>query len=419
MDAPINNITPETQQPVPPVEGLKTANSSLIKKARNIPIYKNVKIDAVFILGLIIGFIAIAFLYSYFTSEDTPFVSPFSRGGGKSGGGASVFVRNVEHPLTGIQYSEDEAEAWRNVRPLAVMVNNHVDARPQSGLVDADVVYEIVAEGGITRFLAFFSTEIPDKIGPVRSTRHYYLVLVKEMGDAMLMHIGWSPQALEAIETWPVRSLGRGGGQFWRDQDRLNAGVATEHTAYVSGVDLLEVGMNLGWEGTTEEFTSWKFKSDTPISSILENDGSEVLTVGEQKPITVSFWFEGDYSAIWNYDESTNSYLRSMGYDTEGNPIPHKDQETGEQISIKNLIIQFATESSIAGDAKNRLDYELIGSGEGLVFIDGLVKQVTWTKEERDSRTMFYDEQGQEVEFNRGKFWISIVPDNNRDKVVY
>jgi hypothetical protein len=117
----------------------------------------------------------------------------------------------ITNDLTGEKFTEAEAGSWVNERPLGVMINNHVDARPQSGLIYADLVYEIVAEGGITRFLAFYLTNTPEKIGPVRSTREYYLVLVKELSDAMIMHIGYSPQALEAIDTWPVRSLFRGG----------------------------------------------------------------------------------------------------------------------------------------------------------------------------------------------------------------
>ncbi len=145
-------------------------------------------------------------------------------------------VVKVTADLTGVQYPEMEAGSWVNERPVGVMINNHVDARPQSGLVYADLVYEIVAEGGITRFLAFFHTITPEKIGPVRSTREYYLVLVKELSDAMIMHIGYSPQALAAIDTWPVRSLFRGGcesypGCTWRENPR---NVAYEHTAYVN-----------------------------------------------------------------------------------------------------------------------------------------------------------------------------------------
>jgi len=312
----------------------------------------------------------------------------------------------VTNPITGEVVERTEA-TWLGTRPLGVMINNHVDARPQSGLINADVVYEIVAEGGITRFLSFFLSNSPEKIGPVRSTREYYLVLVKELGDAMLMHIGYSPQALEAIETWPVRSLSRGGADFWRDEERMNR-VAIEHTAYVDGKYLREVGDNLGWTGF-KEFVSYKFKSDTP----------ETLSENIVSNISIDFWYKGDYSAAFKYNPTNNSYLRFMGYDENDALIPHIDNENKKQIEVKNLIVQYVAENTISGDEKNRLDYQLVGSGDGVVFIDGKSIKVTWSKADRDARTIFYDLSGKEMEFNRGKFWISIVPDRNVSQVIY
>jgi hypothetical protein len=319
----------------------------------------------------------------------------------------------VENPLNGMLYKEADAAAWKDARPLGVMTNNHVEARPQSGLIDADLVYEIVAEGGITRYLAFFLSTLPEKIGPVRSTREYYLVLVKELGDAMLMHIGYSPQALEAIETWPVRSLGRGGADFWRDQKRLDAGVAIEHTAYVSGSELRKLGDSLGWHGK-REFESWKFKDDGPI------DTSQVQLVGEgDKPIVIDFWFKGDYTGAFKYDRATNTYLRFTGYDDKNQLIPLLDQESQKQVAVKNVVVQFATETSIPDDEKHRLEYNLVGSGQAVVFLDGKAIKAIWKKESRDGRTKFYDTNGQEIVFNRGKIWVSIVPDRNIEQFVY
>lgn len=311
-------------------------------------------------------------------------------------------VRKVPNPITGELYPENAIPPWITNRPLGVMVNNHPDARPQSALGSADLVYEMVAEGGITRFLAFYLTNTPEKIGPVRSIREYYLMIVKELGDAMIMHIGYSPQALAAIDSWPARSLFRGGATFWRDTSR---DVATEHTAYVNGVDLRKLGDSLGWEGT-RTLTSWKFKNDTPTPTNGRN-------------ITIDFWYKGDFSAIWKYDPQTNTYLRFMGYDETDQPMVHVDALDGKQLYTNNLIVQFATESSVAGDDKGRLEYQLIGSGKAIVFIDGKATDATWSKAERDARTRFYDLNGKEVEFNRGKFWIEIVPDRNIDQVVY
>jgi hypothetical protein len=329
--------------------------------------------------------------------------------------------KTVENPLTGVMYSEEEAAKWKNIRPIGAMVNNYVEARPQSGLVDADVVYEMVAEGGITRYIAFFLTNSPLKIGPIRSIREYHLILVKEIGDAMLMHIGWSPQALVAIESWPVRSLNRLGlncenilanptdYECWRDKARVDGDIAWEHTAYANIVELRKKGEVAGWQGTTEEFRSWKF-SDDPL---------KYVTFGSANEISIDFWYKGDYSAIFKYDLAYNSYLRFLGYDENDQPIPHRDNESGKQIEVKNVIVQFATETSIVGDEKNRLEYELEGSGEAYVFTDGKVIPATWSKVSRDARTIFYDTNGSEIEFNRGNFWISIVPDRNKEQVVF
>lgn len=312
----------------------------------------------------------------------------------------------IQSPLTGIKYTEEESASWVNTRPLGVIINNHVDARPQAGLINADIVYEIVAEGGITRFLAFYQSDIPEKLGPIRSVREYYLVINKEIGDAMLMHHGFSPQALVAIESWPVRSLQRGNAPYWRENPR---NVAIEHTLYANGKEVVKKGLELGWEGTMEDFQAWKFK-DSP-------DKYAQSTVAEK--IEYDFWYTGDFSVIWTFDKDTNSYKRFMGYDSANNPIPHIDDVTKNQLMVKNVIVQFVTENKVVGDDKNRLDYDLVGSGKALVFIDGKVVEATWSKASRDARTLFYDTNGSEIEFNRGKMWVSILPDRNVDLVKY
>ena len=355
----------------------------------------------------VVGAIAV-FLIVWFLILDNDF-SFVNRKSGNENKAIMDSGEKVINPITGKEVSEGEAQEWKDVRPLAVMVNNHLDARPQSGLIYADFVYEVVAEGGITRFIAFYLNETPEKIGPVRSTREYYLVLVKEMGDAMLMHEGYSPQAQIAIDAWPVRSLFRGGASAvanWRDNPD---DVAYEHTLYTDAKVLREYAEEtLGWGGK-REFQLWEFMTDKNIYQ----DKPDVTD------ITIDFWYEGDYSAIFEYDAEAGNYKRFMGYDSEGNPFPHKDRETKEQIVVNNLIVQFVAETPIYGDDKSRLEYELIGSGSGLVFVNGKVIEATWIKESRESRTLFYDTNGDQVKFSPGKFWISIVPDRNVDQVVY
>src|SRR3972149_10238774 len=108
-----------------------------------------------------------------------------------------------------------------------------------------------------------------------------------------------------------------------------------------------------------------------------------------------------------------------MGYDQSDQPVPHLDRETNEQVKARNVIVQFAQESSIAGDDKSRLEYKLLGSGKALVFVDGKAIDATWNKAGRDERTKFFDLNGEEIEFNRGNFWIEIVPDRNIKQIVF
>lgn len=359
----------------------------------------NMKKILMIILGIIIAAALVFGVYTVVSGGDLKKISPFGENG----------IGNVgemaENPLTGEYVSKKKAKDWINLRPLSVMVNNHIDARPQSGLVYADLTYEIVAEGGITRLLPFYMSTKPEKIGPVRSTRDYYLVLVKELGDAMLMHIGWSPRALEAIQQWPIRSLGRGGGGFWRENPR---NVAIEHTAYVNGVDLISTALDIGWKGIGK-FQVWEFKDE------LAGYGD----AAQANEVSIDFWEKGDYSARFVYDSESNTYLRYMGFDADGNWIAHKDQDTKEHIKPKTVLVQFVEERPIPNDPKGRLEYDLVGSGKALVFMDGKVIESTWAKGDMESRTLFYDVNGEEIEFNRGKFWISIVPNRNISQVVY
>ncbi|MFA5776791.1 MAG: DUF3048 domain-containing protein [Patescibacteria group bacterium] len=315
-------------------------------------------------------------------------------------------LRPIQNPLTGVMYTEEESKDWKDLRPLGVIINNHQSARPQAGLIDAEFTYEVVAEGGITRFLAFYQSTLPDKVGPVRSTREYYLVLTKEMGDAMLMHHGYSPQAGVDIDAWSVRSLQKGAAPYWRENPR---NVAIEHTLYANAKEVVKRGLELGWQGKPSNFYVWQFKDDAGSYSLMP----------KVDKISYDFWYPGDFSAMWQYDPLTNSYLRFMGFDSAGNEVPHVDELTGKQISVKNLIVQFATENRIVGDEKNRLDYVLVGSGKGYVFLDGKVIEVTWSKAGRDERTKYYDANGVELKFNKGKFWVAILPDRNPENLKF
>lgn len=367
-------------------------------------------LDKKYILaGLAVGLLLVGafFALSHFKIKDLWYkrASVFKEVG-DGGAKPKEIVKPIMNPLTGVMYTEEESADWKDIRPLGVMINNHPDARPQAGLVDAELTYEMVAEGGITRFLAFYQSILPEKVGPIRSAREYYLVLAKETGDAMYMHHGFSPQALEAINSWPVRSLQRGNAPTWRENPR---NVAVEHTLYANAKELVKTGLELGWTGKTEDFYVWQFKDDS----------GSYGTMPQADKISYDFWYQGDFSGVWQYDKSSNTYLRFMGFDDAGKELPHKDEVTGRQITVSNLIVQFATEEKIPGDEKNRLDYTLVGSGKGYVFLDGRAVEVTWSKATRDARTKFFDLNGQEIKFNRGKFWVAIIPDRSPENLKF
>lgn len=320
-------------------------------------------------------------------------------------GGVADNKIKFTNPLTGeLIDSEVEPEFFKN-RPLGVMVNNALPARPQAGLTKADIVYEIVAEGGITRFLAIYFSELPEKVGPIRSVREYYLVILKEIGNGMLMHIGYSPQALQKLSEWDISSLGLTGADFYRD-NRGNPNVATEHTAFANANELM-VFAKATKLNYPVEITPWKF-----------GDLKNKETLKKANKIKIDFWYEGDYTGYFEYNPSENNYTRYSGV-VENKPQLLIDDLTKTPVKVKNLVVQFANEVPIPNDDKNRLDYELLGSGNAIVFRDGYIINATWRKDSLKNRTIFYDLNGQEIEFNRGKFWVSVVPSRNENQVKF
>jgi hypothetical protein len=313
--------------------------------------------------------------------------------------------KKFENPLNGeLTISESKPE-YLNKKPLAVMVNNATPARPQAGLTKADIIYEIVAEGGITRFLAVYLSDLPDKVGPIRSVREYYLVIVKELGDAMLMHIGYSPQARQKIDEWNILSLGLSGADFYRDS-RGNSNVATEHTAFANGKELFTFGEAIKFNNP-KEIKSWRF--------------NETLNLTNQKKVNylkIDFWYEGEYSAVFKYDSKSEEYIRYSGV-VDNQPQLLIDDLTKNEVRLKNIVVQFADEVPIPNDDKGRLDYVLLGEGKALILRNGILIESKWKKDSLNSRTIFYDNSGKEIEFNRGKIWVSIVPSRNENQVKY
>ena len=320
-------------------------------------------------------------------------------------------------PLNGEYFTKKEKEIWDKRRPLAVMIENHAEARPQSGLSLADVVYEAVAEGGIPRFMGIFYCGISNGsslIAPVRSARTYFLPWVLEY-DALYNHVGGAgrcnddtvderAKALCQIDEYRIKDMDQFGISFptcYRNYDRLTHPVATEHTMVCQSDKLYQLASEKGWTNVDskgipwdKKFTSWKFKDDAK--------DADRGTVGK-----VSFvaWkgYEADYGVTWEYDTATNSYKRFSG----GNP--QTDLETGDSLIGKVIVALFAKETGPVDDHMHLL-YQNIGKGTGLLFQDGKAEKITWEKDDRAARTIFYDASGNEMKLNRGQIWIHMLP---------
>lgn len=320
-------------------------------------------------------------------------------------------------PLNGALHTKRSRENWETRRPLAVMIENHSEARPQSGLSSADIVYEAIAEGGITRFMAVYLCNLADvQVGPVRSARTYYLDWLSEY-DALYAHVGGAntpgpANALGQIIRYGIKDLNQfsiGFPTFWRDYQRLGHPVATEHTMYSTTQKLWEVGTKRGWTITdsagnkwNKSFIPWKFKDPAPAGA------GQVPTGAVASKIDVEFW-QGfaDYTVNWEYDLTCGCYKRGNA----GNP--HLDLNTNQQLTVKNVVVQFERESRANDGYENNVHllYQTVGGGKALVFVDGQVTEGKWLKNSRTGRTKFIDKNNREIIFNRGMIWIQIVPE--------
>lgn len=319
-------------------------------------------------------------------------------------------------PLNGAKYSKQQKTWWEKHRPLGIMVENHENARPQSGLNAADMIYEIVAEGGITRTLSVYYCAAPVQVGPIRSARTYFLDFISEYGDSPLyVHVGGAntpgpADALSQINSYgwgaynDMNQFSIGFPTFWRDYNRLGHATATEHTMYSTTSKLWDFAQKSRKLGrASEDGTAWdkgfipyEFKDDAPSSER-----------GSNKSIHVEYW-ENDpqYNVDWTYDPSSNQYSRKNG------GVAQVDKNTGKQLTAKNVVALFMQERSANDGYENNahLLYKTKGIGKAQVFMDGQEIKATWSKKTRTDKTVLTDENGDEIKFTRGKVWFHILP---------
>lgn len=318
-------------------------------------------------------------------------------------------------PLNGAKYSTQQKAWWEKHRPLGVMIENHEESRPQSGLSSADIIYEAVAEGGITRFLVIFYCQDASIIGPVRSARTYFVDFVSEYGEYPLYaHVGGANTPGPANALGQIADYGWNGYNdleqfslgcpvFCRDETRLGRKVATEHTMYSGTSKLWEVAKEREITNVDADGNSWD-------ENYIPYDFKEDASAGDRgsaQTIHIEFWPDYlDYAVDWKYDPTTNSYLRTNGGE------PHVDLNTKKQISAKNIVVLSMVESNANDGYENNahLLYRTKGTGKATIFMDGQEIDGTWRKRDRESKLEILDESGNPVEFNRGLLWFEILP---------
>lgn len=281
-------------------------------------------------------------------------------------------------------------------RPYAVMINNINVARPlQSGLQDAYLMYEIIVEGGITRYMALFMDQNTTRIGSIRSARHYFLDYALE-NDAIYVHHGQSPQAQSDFSTLGIdRIVADNSKTGWRDKS-LN--VSSEHTLFTS-IEKLNNG--LGNKRTTRN-------NDLLLNySVDEVDLSKKEDAKVASDITIQY--SSSYVTSYKYDENNKYYLRSV------NGKAHTDYVTKEQYHFKNIITYQVKNTTLNdGENKGRQNIENIGSGEGYYITDGYSVPIKWAKESRKSQTKYYYNDGKEIDVNDGNTFIQIQPEGQK-----
>lgn len=278
-------------------------------------------------------------------------------------------------------------------RPYAVMINNHKAARPTAGLQEAYIVYEIVVEGGITRYMALFKDVDVEKIGSVRSSRHYYLDYAME-NDAIYVHYGWSKVAQKQIPSLGINNINgytTEENAFWRDN---TLGRAYEHTAFTSTEKIAAAVKKRGYRTETNKDLLLNYSVD-------EIDLSNKS--GATKADFVSIEYSSYQTASYKYDAEKKVYIRSSAGKVD------TDLTTGNPITVKNIITYKVQDVSYDGTSTLR-EIKNIGSGTGYYISNGYAVPITWEKTARDAQTVYKYQDGTEITVNDGNTFIQIQP---------
>lgn len=274
-------------------------------------------------------------------------------------------------------------------RPIAVMIDNDdQNARPQAGLDEAYLIYEMVVEGGATRFMALFRNTDIEKIGPVRSSRHYFLDYVME-NDAIYTHFGWSPQAGADITAYQIQKingvLGEDADTFWREEKFKG----DWHSAYTSIEKITEKATARAYSDTTKRTNGIVYADVvyTPDSTQMANE--------------VSFDYSTRYQTSYKFNPETKLYEKYIFGD------PHELQ-SGNVLSVQNIIVQLVADTSWNNDPDRR-ELQNTGSGTGYYITNGVYEEIIWEKPSREENTVYKKADGTPLQINPGKTIINLI----------
>ena len=284
--------------------------------------------------------------------------------------------------LNGLPVAE---EKMKMPQTLAVMIDNHPDARPQSGLSAATVIYEIPVEGDLTRYMAIFDVyQNIEKVGPVRSSRRYFLDYASEYGRSLYMHSGGSPEALEELKSNKYFDFNEFSRQyfFWRDRN-----LSAPHNLFTK----------------SELWNKFLSQSVSPTTSWTGFNFGELNVSSTNAGSAVDIKYRPDYSVQWKYDGGESIYKRYV------NSVLQSGRE-GEVLKADNVVVQYVRMRTV--DEVGRKDLYTTGEGSVRIVRDGKIVLGVWKKEKDDSRTKFFDNGGNEIMLKPGVTWLQIVPDN-------
>jgi len=292
-------------------------------------------------------------------------------------------------------------------RPFAAVINNSTRAQPQSGIASADIIYEVLAEGDITRLVGIFQSYIPEKLGPMRSARDYFVDFALNH-DALFIHHGASPGGYSRIWSLSVTNLdgmALEGSVFWRDRTypywAFNTGTRPlEHSSFTGGERLLTHIYNRSIRGYWPEDAQAYGFNFIPITARSQQTTNEGIGAESGQANIVTVPFSQWYYRRFVYDPATGLYM------SENRHGPHRDAETGEQVTVGNILVQLTTMRVVDGEGRRVVD--TVGEGAGYLISGGRYQPVRWAKDSHTAPMRWYFPDGTPLNLSPGRVWICV-----------